>query len=133
MEHPQTYLLVGVAVVAAFFLAGGAALCNGTPAQRTVLDIENDPDYLAAKAEMEARRREREGVMEADPVEKRVSGAFYPEDHPTEEPSAGLDPLIVAGVGGGLVFGLVGGAAFLMLGGRKDDAPSDEPSADPPA
>lgn len=137
MTRNQNTLLVGVAIAVAFLLAGGAALCNpqnyADRQERADRWAEYDAMTRDPDAYNEAKRRElldEYGVDDREPEgPTRVAGAYYPEDHAEQASSSGgIDPLILAVVGGGLVFGLAGGVAFLVLGGGGSQE-EDEPQA----
>ncbi|MCB9673474.1 MAG: hypothetical protein H6737_00065 [Alphaproteobacteria bacterium] len=132
MSENQQMLMMISAVVAAFFIAGGGALCRGRP--EPMPSWEDSPEHQEMMAEVARMKAEREARLNPkEPEAKRVPGAYYPEDL-GEADEGGIDPLILAAVGGGLVFGLVGAGAFLMMGGlgsRDEKEPvSEEPPAD---
>ena len=63
---------------------------------------------------------ERNAIAEAEePAAIHAPGAYYPEPTGPEAASPSIAPLVVATVGGGIVFGLVGVGAFWVLGGRR--------------
>ena len=149
MSQQQQTLMFAIAIMLAFFMAGGAALCGGRPADDGLSSLENDPEFQQMQAdwaEMKANRAARgrpvsrlaggQHYDQADAkgaaeTEARVAGAYYPDEHEQEE-SGGFDPLLIAVLGGGLVFGLAGAGAFLMLGrgaAKEEEAPAPaEPS-----
>ncbi len=150
------HLLMAAAVLGAFLLS--LILVGGGGGDAPTLDdLENDEEFQAMQSEwreMKARRAEEgRGVPKiaggngvrmsggsVDPeqtrtIETKVAGAYYPDDNEEDESAVVAtltDPLVCAGVGGGLVFGLIGGVAWLALGmfGGSEPEPEPEPPSD---
>ncbi|MCB9674084.1 MAG: hypothetical protein H6737_03155 [Alphaproteobacteria bacterium] len=63
----------------------------------------------------------------------RAPGAFYPDEHVEDDAGWSIDPLMLAVVGGAMIFGLAGAGTFLMMGGLGGKEPEKpEPAGDEP-